>query len=118
MPTIPMMPMIPNALLASCTLLLALLFYLMSACRFLIPYRRVILHDHGALILLSTAVLFVNVFALVYSAGRVLGLKDTGRKLAHLDKQLHSGAPSARFPARWGVSGGPIARDLADKLED
>src|SRR5262249_22461839 len=97
-------PMIANALLASCTLLLALLFYLMSACRFLIPYRRIILHDYGALIVLCAAVLFVNVFALVYSAGRMLGLKDPGRKLADLDKQLHGG--------------GPIARDLADKLED
>ncbi len=96
--------MIANALLASCTVLLALLFYVMSACRFLIPYRRVIFQDHGALILLSATVLFVNVFALVYSAGRVLGLKDTGRKLAHLDKQLHTG--------------GPIARDLADKLDE
>jgi hypothetical protein len=96
--------MIANALLAACTLLLALLFYLMSACRSLIPYRHMILHDYGVLILLCAAVLFVNLFALVYSAGRVLGLKDTGRKLAHLDKQLHSG--------------GPIARDLADKLED
>jgi len=96
--------MIANALLASFTLLLALLFYLLSACSFLIPYRRVIAHDYGALILLSAAVLFVNIFALAYSASRVLGLKDTGRKLAHLDKQLRSG--------------GPIARDLADRLEE
>jgi hypothetical protein len=96
--------MIANALLATCALLLALLFYLMSACRFLIPYRSVIVREYGTVILAFAAVLSVNVFALVYSLGRILGLKDTGRKLAHLEKQLRSG--------------GPIARDLADKLEE
>ena len=35
--------------------------------------------------------LFVNLFAAVYMICRKLFLKDTGRKLAHLEKQLRTG---------------------------
>ena len=36
--------------------------------------------------------LFFNLFALVYFATRQLFLKDTGRKLAHVEKQLRTGS--------------------------
>lgn len=35
--------------------------------------------------------MFLNIFALIYVAVRKLLLKDTGRKLAHLEKQLRTG---------------------------
>jgi hypothetical protein len=35
--------------------------------------------------------LFLNLFALAYQVTRILGLKDTGRKLRHLEKQVRSG---------------------------
>jgi hypothetical protein len=94
--------MMANALFASSAIMLALLFCLMSACRFLIPYRAVLLHDYGMSLLLWAGVLFVNLFAVIYTLCRIIGLKDTGRKLAHVEKQLRAG--------------GPIARDLADRL--
>ncbi len=96
--------MIANALLAATVIMLALLFYLMNECRFLIPYRAVLVRDYGPTLLMWAALLFVNLFALTYTLCRVIGLKDTGRKLAHLEKQLRAG--------------GPIARDLAERLDE
>jgi hypothetical protein len=96
--------MIANAFLAATAILMAVLFYLMNGCRFLIPYRAVLLHEYGTTLLIWTTVLFFNLFALLYTIGRVIGLKDTGRKLAHLEKQLRTG--------------GPIARDLAERLDE
>jgi hypothetical protein len=36
-------------------------------------------------------VLFLNVFAVLFLCGRRLFLSDTGRKLAHVEKQLRTG---------------------------
>jgi hypothetical protein len=46
----------------------------------------------------------VNLFAACYAMGRALFLKDTGEKLAHLEKQLRSGAT--------------ISHELTRRLED
>ena len=46
--------------------------------------------------------MFVNLFALFYSINRRLFLKDTGRKLAHVEKQL--------------LTPDTIAHDLSDRL--
>lgn len=96
--------MISQALLITCVVMLALLFYLMDACRFLIPYRRVLLHDYGLVITAVSVLIFVNLFAVIYGACRIVGLKDTGRKLRHLEKQVRS----------HDTLGG----DLSDRLED
>jgi hypothetical protein len=82
--------MVGNAFLASTVIMLALAFYLMQECEFLIPYRQLLFYKYGEAIGLFTLALFVNVFAAVYAASRKLFLKDTGRKLAHLEKQLRS----------------------------
>jgi hypothetical protein len=65
--------MIPNALLITVAILLALGFWLMGELKFFVPYK---------------TILFRKFF-----------LKDTGRKLLHLDKQLHVGETS--IPAPW-----------------
>lgn len=83
--------MIGNAFFTAAVLLLALAFYLLGECRFLIPYREVLLQRYGEVLALFAAALFVNFFAVAYFVGRKLFLKDTGRKLAHLEKQLYSG---------------------------
>ena len=62
--------MLANALFATTVVFLALGFYLLDQCRFLIPYRD----------------LLVGFFA----PGRRFFLKDTGSKLAHLERQLRS----------------------------
>jgi hypothetical protein len=92
--------MIANALILTIALLLALGFWLMGELKFLIPYRHILIHQYGALILAWVAVLFMNLFAAVYAIQRKLFLKDTGRKLAHLDKQAATGQSSVPSPER------------------
>lgn len=84
--------MIANAFFTTTILLLALGLFLLGECRFLIPYRELLWERYGASIALFAAALFVNLFAAVYLLCRKLFLKDTGRKLAHLEKQLRTGA--------------------------
>ena len=80
--------MVANALLITIALLLALGFWLLGELKFLIPYRHVLFHQYGSTLLLWLAVLFVNVFAAVYAIQRKILLKDTGRKLSHVDTQV------------------------------
>lgn len=79
--------MIANALIITIAILLALGFWLMGQLRFLIPYRHILIHQYGSVILVWLAVVFVNMFAAVYGIQRKFLLKDTGRKLSHIDKQ-------------------------------
>lgn len=83
--------MIANALIITIAILLALAFWLMGELKFLIPYRFILYHQYGTLILGWMAILFANVFAAVYVIQRKFFLKDTGRKLSHVDKQVVSG---------------------------
>jgi hypothetical protein len=85
---------IANSLITTIAILLAIGFSLMDWLRFLIPYRLILIHQYGPVILLSTAILFVNVFAAVYVVQRKFFLKDTGRKLSHIDKQAIIGRSS------------------------
>jgi hypothetical protein len=83
--------MVTNVFFATTILFMALGFYLLEECRFLIPYRDLLLQRYGTTILLFAAVLFVNIYAAVYFGVRKLLLKETGRKLAHVEKQLRTG---------------------------
>lgn len=83
--------MIANALLISIVFFLAYGFWLMDELKFMAPYKAVLLHEYGPVILVSTAVLFLNVFGTALLFQRKFFLKDTGRKLSHLDQQFHVG---------------------------
>jgi hypothetical protein len=83
--------MISSALLSTFVILLALFLALLEACRFLIPFRELLIHAYGCTILSFAVVLAINIFAAVYLLCRKLFLKDTGRKLAHVERQLKSG---------------------------
>ena len=80
--------MFKNALFAMVVVFIAVVFYLMDELRFLIPYRDAILERHGREIALFSVVLFLNLLAGFFVLTRRLLLKDTGQKLAHLEKQL------------------------------
>jgi di/tricarboxylate transporter len=69
---------------------------------FLAPYKRVLWHEYGATIGVAMAVLFVNLWAAAYLVVRRLLLTETGRKLAHVEKQLQAGDT--------------ILRDLSERL--
>jgi hypothetical protein len=84
-------PVIGNALIITVAILIALAFWLMDQLRFLIPYKHVLVDQYGDVLLLCFVVLSANVFFAVYVAQRKFLLKDTGRKLSHLDKQTVTG---------------------------
>jgi hypothetical protein len=75
--------MIANALFITVVLLLALGFWLMGELKFFAPYKLVLWREYATPIL---------------TYGQE-SHKDTGRKLSHLDKQLHMGATD--LPAPW-----------------
>jgi len=92
--------MFGNTLLLTTVIMLGLAFFLMGECQFLIPYRHLLFAKYGKSIAIFAAALFVNLFAVLYAAGRKLFLKDTGRKLAHLEKELRRGEISEELSRR------------------
>jgi hypothetical protein len=91
--------MIANVLLITVAILLALAFWLMGELRFFVPYKLVLWRAYATPILAYVGILSVNVFATAFVLIRKIFLKDTGRKLSHLDKQLHVGETDV--PAPW-----------------
>jgi hypothetical protein len=81
--------MIANALLLALAFLLSIAFYLMGELKFLVPYRMFLFHEYGWALALFFAALFLNFFAGAFVLIRKSFLKDTGRKLSHVDKQFH-----------------------------
>jgi hypothetical protein len=97
--------MIANALMLTVALLLALAFWLMNELKFLIPYKHILIHQYGTVLLRAFVVLFINLFAAIHALQRKFFLKDTGRKLSHVDRQVAAGdapipAPEAYPEAR------------------
>ena len=94
--------MIANAAFLAGMVLLLLAFSLLGPLQFLAPYKRLIAADYGLVILGALVVVFLNLFAFFYLIGRSLFLKETGRKLAVVEKQLRTGDT--------------IVRDLSERL--
>jgi hypothetical protein len=94
--------MIANSAFLAAMVLVLILFVLMDQLSFLAPYRRLILAQYLWVVVWALVVVFVNLFALFYTVTRRLFLKDTGRKLAHVDRQL--------------LTRDTIVRDLSDRL--
>lgn len=83
--------MVANALLITVAFILAIGFTFMGELKFFIPFKVVIWRAYSAYILAYCGLLFANVFAMAFALNRKFFLKDTGRKLAHLDKQFNAG---------------------------
>jgi hypothetical protein len=81
---------IASAVFVTTVIFLAIGILLLQECRFLIPYRHLLFGEYGSHLAAFAAALFVNLLAAVYMIGRAFFLKDTGRKLAHLEKQLRT----------------------------
>jgi hypothetical protein len=81
--------MIANALLLTVLLLLGYGFWLLDQLKFMARYRAVLYHAYGTTILIFLAILFLNLFGIALTIGRRFFLKNTGRKLSHLDKQFN-----------------------------
>jgi hypothetical protein len=94
--------MIGNSAFLACMMLLVAAFATIEQVAFLAPYKRLILDRYWGWLLGFIGVLYLNLFAGCYLLSRRLFLKETGRKLAHLERQLQSGDS--------------IVRDLSERL--
>ena len=83
--------MIANAVFVATLIFLALGFWLSQELRFLVPWRSFILHTCLQSIALYCALLFANLLGLAVWIERKFFLRDTGRKLRHLDQEIHTG---------------------------
>ena len=91
--------MIANALLFTIVILLGYGFWLLDQLKFMARYKAVLYHAYGTTILIFLAVLFLNLFGAALAIGRRFFLKNTGRKLSHLDKQFNVSHADLPVPA-------------------
>jgi hypothetical protein len=90
-----------NALVATITVLVGFVLLAVMQLDFLLPYKHYVLAQYRSAVLVYLALLAVNLFGVFFWATRKLLLKDTGRKLVHLEKQLRAGE---------------VVRDLSERL--
>jgi hypothetical protein len=80
--------MIANAAFLAALVLFLVVGWLAGELRFLAPHKAALFRAHGTFIVSVVLVVFLNLCAAFYAAGRWFFLRDTGRKLRHLDHQL------------------------------
>jgi hypothetical protein len=80
--------MLTNAAFGAALTVFLIAAWLAGELSFLAPYRVLLFRRHAGLIGGGALLLFLNLCALYYSAASWLFLRDTGRKLLHLDRQL------------------------------
>jgi len=93
---------IANSAFLAAMVVVLLLCWTMGQLSFLAPYKHFIFPRYLWPIVGYVVLVFLNLFALFYTITRALFLKDTGRKLAHVDRLMQT--PDT------------IARDLSDRL--
>jgi hypothetical protein len=80
-------------MIANTAFLAALTTFLLTAwlageLTFLAPYKAALFREHGMVIAGGVLLVFLNLCAAYYRVARWLFLRDTGRKLTHVDRQL------------------------------
>jgi hypothetical protein len=95
--------MMANSAFLAAMAMLVMGFLILEQVPFLSAYKRVILQEYLWSIGGVVTLVFLNLVAGCYLVSRHLFLKETGRKLAHVEKQLQAGDA--------------IARDLSERLE-
>jgi len=90
--------MIRNSLFISATMLALIVFALMSRLAFLAGWRKILFLHCGASMALFLGVLGLNLFGATLAINRKILLKDTGRKLSHLDNHLRIEGPEGLLP--------------------
>ena len=82
--------MIANAAFLAGLTTFILAGWLAAELSFLAPYRAAIFRTYGLHILAGVVLVFVNLLGTYYLIARWLFLRDAGRKLTHIDRQLRS----------------------------
>src|ERR1700734_1939744 len=96
--------MFANAVFVATLIFLVLGFGLMHELHFLVLWRNLILHKYLRSIALYCTLLFANILGLTTWIERKFFLRDTGRKLRHLDQEIHTGQSelSSEILAQFG----------------
>jgi uncharacterized membrane protein len=84
--------MIRHAFATSIVVYLISAGLLLHECIFLADSWRTVVEHYGTVFLVYSAIFILNLFAAFYALIRKFALKDTGEKLAHLEKQLRGQA--------------------------
>ena len=82
--------MIANAAFLAALTTFVLGAWLASELTFLAPYKLAIFKLYGWHVLVGVVLVFVNLSGAYYILARWLFLRDSGRKLTHVDRQLRS----------------------------
>jgi hypothetical protein len=82
--------MMANAALLAALTTFLLAGWLAGELTFLVPYKAAIFRNYGLHIGLATLLVFFNLSSAFYMVGRWLFLRESGRKLTHVDRQLDS----------------------------
>ena len=82
--------MIANAAFLAGLTTFVLSAWLAAELSFLAPYRAAIFGTYGLHIVAGVVLVFVNLLGTYYLIARWLFLRDAGRKLTHIDRQLRS----------------------------
>lgn len=92
-----------TAFLAALTLFL-LVGWFAGELRFLAPYKRLLFREHWEVIVTAIVLVFLHLCAAYYVIARWLFVRDAGRKLTFVDRQL--------------VTGHAVLTDLGEHLEE
>lgn len=82
--------MIANAAFLAGLTTFVLAGWLAAELSFLAPYRAAIFRTYGLHMVVGVVLVFVNLLGTYYLIARWLFLRDAGRKLTHIDRQLRS----------------------------
>ena len=82
--------MIANAAFLAGLTTFVLAAWLAAELSFLAPYKAAIFRTYGLHIVAGVVLVFVNLLGAYYLVARWLFLRDAGRKLTHIDRQLRS----------------------------
>ncbi len=96
--------MLSNAVFIATLIFIALVVWLSGELRFLAPWRSLIVDRYSWNIAAYCLLLFTNLLGVTIWIERKFFLRDTGRKLKHLDQEIHSGQSelSEEITAQFG----------------
>jgi hypothetical protein len=99
--------MIANTAFLAVLTLFLLVAWLAGELSFLTPYKVALFRLHGLFLAEAALLVFFNLCAAYYALARWFFLRDTGRKLTHMDRQLiaSEGVHEDLPPELWSTRG-------------
>jgi len=99
--------MIANAAFLAVLTLFLLAAWLAGELSFLAPYKAALFRLHGTFLGGMAVIVFLNLCATYYALARWFFLRETGRKLTHMDRDLiaSEGVHESLPPELWSTRG-------------